>query len=311
MTAVALPTVAGPRTASSVWPLARIEARRYARHPLFQIGFALGVVASAGERGPNEFDYHVIPSFFIGVFGIIVAARLTASTQRSRSIVDAAPTSQTQRTAALCLACLVPAAAGLVLVVLHRAFVLADPIPLWKYGTYGAFDRFLITMVVPVIACAGGPLLGVAVGRWLRFPASGLLTVTTVLAWSNIAAAVPEQSRLDPASPFARVLHVLAPYTSFAEGNNDLGVPLTRVRSYTGSVTWFAVWTLTLCGLAATAALWHGAVDRARRVVGRTFTVLAVAALIALVATVLTGNQRQYDTTTTGTSTAASSSSGG
>jgi hypothetical protein len=311
MSATTAPTMTVVRTGSTLWPLARMEAGRYARHPLFLTGFALGIVTSAGERGPNEFDYHVIPSFFIGIFGIVVAARLTSSTRRVRAIVDAAPTSQLQRTAALCLACLVPAGAGLVLVLLHRAFVLAEPIPDWKHGTYGSTDWFVITMVVPVIASAGGPLLGVAVGRWLRFPASGLLTVTVVLAWSNVAAAVPEKSRLDPSSPFARVLHVLAPYTSFAEGNNDADVPLTVVRSYTGSPAWFAVWTVALCGLAVTAALWHAATGRARSLVGRTFVLLSVAALAALVVTVETGNQHQYDTTPRGTVRTASLPAGG
>jgi hypothetical protein len=198
-----------------------------------------------------------------------------------------------------------------VLVVLHRAFVLANPIPDWKYGTYGLTDRLVITMLIPVIACAGGPLLGVAAGRWLRFPASGLLLVTGVLLWSRLGAYFPEQSGLDPGSVFARVLHLLTPYTAFAAANNDSNKTLTVVTSYTGSPSWFAVWTLALCGLAATAALRAGAVGRTRRVVARTFVALAAAALIALILAVVTGNQRQYRTSPHGTHPAAAALAGG
>ena len=101
-------TLAGPvpvtQRRSTVWALARIEAKRYAKHPLFVVGALLAAMFSAGEFGPEELDYHVIPSFFIGVLGIVVAARLTASTERSALLVDAAPVTQTARTAAVCLA---------------------------------------------------------------------------------------------------------------------------------------------------------------------------------------------------------------
>jgi hypothetical protein len=99
-----MPVPAGTAERSGIWPLARLEAVRYARHPVFLVGLLFGVLAGAGERGPIELDFQVIPAFFIGVFGIVIAARLTRSTDRSGPIVDAAPASQTKRTAALCLA---------------------------------------------------------------------------------------------------------------------------------------------------------------------------------------------------------------
>jgi hypothetical protein len=286
MSTTAMPTAAVAGERSGIWPLARLEAVRYARHPLFLVGLLFGVLAGAGERGPIELDFQVIPAFFIGVFGIVIAARLTRSTDRSRPIVDAAAASQTKRTAALCLACAVPAGAGLALVVLHRAFVLAEPFPDWMYGTWGPVDRFIITMVIPVIACAGGPLLGVAVGRWLRFPGASLLAVIVVVEWSQIASYLPEQD-LDSGTLFARTLHMTAPYTAFGNGSGEVTV---WVRTYTGSPAWFAVWTLTLCGLAVTAALWRGAEGATRRIVGRTAGALAAAAVIALVMAIATGN---------------------
>jgi hypothetical protein len=296
MTAVAMDRPRSAPRSPTLATLAAIEAKRYARHPLFLVGLVLGIVTSAGERGPIELDYQVIPAFFIGVFGVVVAARLTGSTRVSRPVVDAAPVSQLVRTAALCWACLVPAAAGLVLVLIHRAFVLADPFAGWEYGTYSATDRLAITIVLPVIACAGGPLLGVAVGRWLRFPGAPLLAVVVLVGWVNVAAYVPEQSSIDPGTVFARGLHMLTPYTAFGSGNGDGNNPVTSVRSFTGSPLWFAVWTLALCGLAVAAALIRDLDRTGRRRVARVFVLLAGVAVAVFVLAAVNGNQRQYDT---------------
>jgi hypothetical protein len=300
MTTLAAPVTVTHRRAT-VGELARIEAKRYAKHPLFLIGAGLAALFSAGEFGPEELDYHVIPSFFIGVLGIIVAARLTASTERSAQLVDAAPVTQTARTVAMCLACAVPASAGLVIVLMHRLFVTHDPIPEMLYGTYGPTDRLVITVVVPVIACAGGPLLGVAVARRLRFPGAALLAVVAVLFWSTVTAYVPGQSSMDSGSLFARVLHMLTPYTAFVSGNGDGEHPTTVMTSFTGSPGWFAVWTLALCGLTATAALWRGSAGKARRTIVRSFLVLTAVALVALLLSVATGNQTEFRTTRGGT----------
>jgi hypothetical protein len=287
--AVAYPSAVEAR--SGLWQLTRLEALRYARHPLFLVGFALAMASSAGTYGPVELDHQVVPAFFLGVLGLVVAARLTSATDGSAPIVDAAPLSETIRTAALCLACAVPAAAGVVVVVFHRAFVLADPQPEYVYAGYSTLDRFWITILIPVIASAGGPLLGVAIGRWLRFRGATLLSVLVLLAWSNVGAYSPAQ-RMDAESLLARALHMLTPYTAFLETNAESNAQPTLVTSYTGSPFWFMVWTLALCGLAATAALWHGARSAgssARQRVGRAFGACLAAAVIAATLAVATG----------------------
>jgi hypothetical protein len=101
-------SVVAPTAAPSVlWRLTRIEAVRYAKHPLFLIGFALAL-ASSGTSGPAELDHQVVPAFFLGVLGIIVANRLVTASDQPAAVVDAAPVPETVRTGALCLACLVP-----------------------------------------------------------------------------------------------------------------------------------------------------------------------------------------------------------
>ena len=289
-----IPTASAPAATRSVLArLTRIEAIRYARHPLFLIGFVLALASSAGTYGPTELDHQVVPAFFLGVLGLVVAARLASSTDETKPVVAAAPVSETLRTAALCLACVVPTAAGVVVVLFHRAFVLADPQPDYIYAGYSSAERIWITIVIPVIACAGGPLLGIAVGRWLRFRGATLLAVLVLLEWSQLGAYLPGQ-HMDASSMGARTLHMATPYTAFLETNSDSNALPSVVTSYTGSPFWFMVWTLALCGLAATAALWHGArrSNRAsvRRNVGGAFAGCLAAAAVALVLAVTTGS---------------------
>jgi hypothetical protein len=299
---------AAPVVSSSVLArLARIEAARYAKHPLFLLGFVLALACS-GTYGPVELDHQVVPAFFLGVLGIMVATRLVAGSERSAPVIDAAPVSETLRTAALCLACLVPGAAGVVVVLFHRVLVLANPPGAYEYAGYDAFDRFLITLVIPVVACVGGPLLGVVVGRWLRFRGAALLAVVVVCLWSSTCAYISQD--LEGASLTSRLLHLLTPYTSFLETNSNGGAP-TLVTSFTGSPFWFLVWTVALCGLAATAALLRGADGAVRRTVLGWFAGSAVVAVVALVLGVTTGAQTLVQYTPDGASPVVPTSSDG
>ncbi|MET0740771.1 MAG: hypothetical protein ABWZ26_04365 [Candidatus Nanopelagicales bacterium] len=310
MTTMALPLTAA-RSRSSLSVLAWIEAKRFARHPMFLVGLGLAVwatvvigsggPASRGEvaRGPENLDFQVIPGFLVGVFGFVVAARLTRSTSRSQEVMRGAPLSDTVRTAALCLACLVPMSAGLALVLLHAAIVTSDPPEEWIYGTYGSLEQVVIVGVLPVIFSVGGPLLGVAVGRWLRFPGAILLCVGILLFWCAWAAYSPIES-MDASSPLSRVLHLLTPYTAWGQADGDGDVPSTEFTSFTGSPVWFALWALALCGLAVCAALWRGAEGRGRVIVGRSFVGLSVAALVFLGLAAMGGNDEPMVTTPDG-----------
>jgi len=284
-------------------PLVWIEAKRFARHPLFLAGFALALLASGGEYGPVELDHGFVPAFFVGIFGLVVAARLTASTRRCEAVVDAAPVSETTRTAALCAACLVPAAAALVVVVVYQlALALHDPRPAYVYGVFTTGERYLILLILPVIACLGAPLLGVAVGRWLRFPGAALLVAVALILWSALAGYLPSQG-MDASTWPARILHMLTPYTAWVDSNSGSGatwVP-TVVRSLTGSPAWFAAWTLALCALAACAALLHGAEGRVRQVVLRASWGAGAVALTSLTLAVVTGYSVPHDSSSEGT----------
>lgn len=292
-----------PATRSVLGPLAWIEAKRFARHPLFLTGFVLALLASGGEYGPVELDHGFVPAFFVGLFGLVVAARLSASTRRFEPVVDAAPVSEAVRAAALCAACLVPAAAGLVVAVFYQlALALHDPRPAYTYGVFTTGERYLILLVLPAIACLGAPLLGVAVGRWLRFPGAALLVAVALFLWGMLAGYLPSQS-MDASTWPARILHMLTPYTAWVESNSGNGptwVP-TVVRSLTGSPGWFAVWTLALCALAACAALLHGAEGRVRQAVLRASCVAGAVAVTSLTLAVVTGYPEVHDSSSEGT----------
>src|SRR4051812_2364298 len=188
MTDIALPTSAP----ASLRTMAGIEARRLARHPAFLIGVALafGVLALLDILTHDPYigdllSMPVIPAFFIGLTSLIATSRLTRSTEATVEAIGTAPGSEARGTAALCLACFVPFAAGVVwmvtevmLVALHGG---AHPNE-WWFGTMSDWRVWTIMIALGPVACLGGALLGVLTGRWLRFPGASAVVVVAVVA---------------------------------------------------------------------------------------------------------------------------------
>jgi hypothetical protein len=257
--------------------LARVQMRRYATHPLFLIGFALAMAATVWDIIDNP---HLDPSrdgglnfyaaFLIGVLGLIVAYRLTRTEDRALALLPSAPTSSTTRTLALCAACLVPAlAAALVLAVAIIGWQLNPPSYLQAWmdamptADFGAW-----ALGSTVVAGLGGPLLGVAVGRWWRFPGAGvvaaILLVVIAVAPNLIGPVYTESTSLVGrvgwlVSPWVVWLNVAAS----AEFSAD-GVPLVPFVMGPGSAVGHLVYTIGLCGLAVCAAVIKNADGAAR-----------------------------------------------
>ena len=115
--ALAVTTALAPRGGyrSPFAALARIEAWRFARHPMFLVGTALGVVFTA--MALNEQAHQVtsdslslpVVALTVGVASMITAYHLTRSFHGAGELLEASPTSVTTRTAALCLMAGVPA----------------------------------------------------------------------------------------------------------------------------------------------------------------------------------------------------------
>jgi hypothetical protein len=280
-TATVSPAPTAPHVSrATLLALARADARRYARHPLFLLPCAVLVAAMVSNLvqhkggGTNPMVDTMTIAFLVGVFGFVVSHRLTTSLLRTRELAGTVPVEQQTRTLALCLACLVPAAVG----VAATAYMLivnavwppdGEPssLPVAWFSDYPASDVLPALIAMGPVAALGGPLLGVAVARWAPFRGSALLGVVVLV----FATAVPASdgrggpARLASAWPVLIDEHV---------GEGERIVSSTIVADI--SPVWALGWVLCLCGLAVVAALLRDPVNRRR--------LLAVGGLLATAA---------------------------
>jgi hypothetical protein len=277
-----------PATASEraiLGQLARVHARRYAKHPLFLIGFVLAVAATIWDivANPNldpdrDGGLHFYSAFLIGVLGLIVAYRLTRTEEKAIALLPSAPTSRTIRTLALCAACLVPAlAAALVLAVAVIGWQVHPPSYLQTWLDAMPTAEFVAWILGgTVVAGLGGPLLGVAVGRWWRFPGAGVvaavLLVVLATAPNVFASDVTDifaSDRADLPSVPSRIAWLVSPWivwlniSAGTEVTAD-GLPIVPWVMGPGSAVGHLVYTVGLCGLAAWAAVIKGAEGNGR-----------------------------------------------
>lgn len=280
MTSLALPTSAN----ADVTTMARIEARRLARHPVFLIGvvLAFGVLALLYllTDGPYFIDAlatPVVPAFFIGLTSLVAMARLTRSTEAAAEAVGTAPGSQARRTTALALACLVPFAAGLVwTAVLLVMTLVRSPAPQeWWFSTLPDWQVWSILLALGPIACLGGGLLGVLTGRWLRFPGAAAVVVVVVVAVDMVA-------QLGYVYGERSELRLWLPWAMFQSGTFTDGTQ-TLVA---GNPALYAAYLLCLCALAALGAVWRDRTARTGRL--RAVVVAVIVAALACVALAMT-----------------------
>jgi len=253
--------------------LAGLEARRYARHPLFLTGVALLllVMAIGSDELDASGDASVAPAFFLGLLGVFVGHRLTRSMARSSDAVEASPTDAVTRTAALCLACLVPGAVALFWGAWMIVAMNVWPIP--DSAAVSAADIAAFT-AAGVVYAVGGPLVGVMVGRWARFPGAGLVAVVALVGWVLLATFGLAMS----ASRIGTLVHLNAPYTAWTSADG----PDSSLWVAGGSPQWYLVYVTTLCGLAATVAMLHGASGPKRSRLVRVLAIVAVLAIASL-----------------------------
>ena len=243
------------------WPalraLARAEAKRFARHPLFLVGLAfltipMGLVLWQQDLGANPMVNALFIAFFVGVFGFIVAHRLTTSLLRTRDLAGTAPVGRQQRTLALCLACLVPATVGVAVAVfmLVTAAIwtpVGDPVTAhvaW-FRDDPALDVLATLIAMGPVAALGGPLLGVAVARWAPFRGSALIGVVALVYLTAVHSEASMPWRMVSVWPILVDEHV-----------NDGGGAVVRSNFVPGvEPIWALVYLLCLCGLAVVAAL--------------------------------------------------------
>lgn len=254
--------------------LAWVEARRYARHPLFLLGAGLLVCSSVAVSNDTDLstsmELTIAPAFLLGVVGVLVGYQLTRSMARSADAVEAVPADGVVRTAALCLACLVPGVVGLAWVVCRYVNALVTSTP---DTSLNGLDRITI-LLAGAVAAVGGPLFGVMVGRWTRFPGAGLVAAVVLSGWT-----VLNTAGLIGPSGYLNNLMRLNPPMGFWITAKDEHSPYVMVG---GSPWWHLVYMVLLCGLAAIAAMVHEATGRRRTRLWRVFAVLGGLALVSL-----------------------------
>ena len=273
----------GLQSRPSLSAMTGIEARRVARHPAFVVGVlaAFGILVAFQVNEPVSSDvmsWPVVPAFFIGLGSLVAVARLTRSTEGSDEAVSTAPGTEARRTTALALACLVPAAAGVLWMVLMLVVVAMNPVAPqeWWFGTAPDLHVWSTLVALGPVACLGGGLLGLLTGRWLRFPGA-----PAVVLLVTVVACMLSQAFAESAHPTWRLF---TPWVTFQSGTQDDGTAIL----YAGNATFYLVYALCLCAAAYLAAIWHDRTARIGRTVGA-FVAVVVVGLASLGLAMTTG----------------------
>jgi hypothetical protein len=262
--------------------LAVREARRFVLNPFFLIAVAIVTPLAWATPNTNPAEIDAVaswPGAFPGGLAMLATFWLTRSMHASEPIVDVAPVPQTTRTAALCTVALVPFAWGGVTLLL---FLHVYPITGPAYGAFSQSARLAILVGQIVVPTLGGPLLGVALGRWVRFPGAGFVLFLGLFGWLQLVT-FPSLSHPD-FTPLV-VLRLFSPFAFFTV-HVDAAGPIT---SWRGSPWFFLGWQLALCAIAVLVALLRGTEGQTRRRIVRALGIVAAAAAILLVLAALGG----------------------
>jgi hypothetical protein len=277
-----------PRTgAAGLGSMAAIEARRFARHPVFLVGVALafGVLALMvlSDDSPHFGDAlstPVLPAFFIGLTSLVAAARLTRSTEVAVEAMGTAPGTESRRTAAVATACLVPFLAGVVwtitMVIVAQVWGVAPQE--WWFGTMPDWQVWTILLSLGPVACLGGALLGVLTGRWLRFPGAPAVVVVALVAITMVGS-------LPLAYTDSSELRLWVPWAMWHSGTMDDGT----AEIGAGNPLFYLGYLLCLCAAAVLVAIWHDRAARTRQLRNAIIGVV-VAGLACLALAMTTGN---------------------
>ena len=274
------PPVTSPGRAAFT-ALAARELRRFVLNPVFLFAVAITVYAQwvGPDAGTTEIDtINPYPAIFLGGFGMMAAYWLTRSMRVSEPVVGVTPITRPARTAALCLVALVPFACGCLTLL---RFVQLIPVSSPLYGPFGPSARVAVLVGQIVVPALGGPLLGVALGRWVRFPGAAFVLFLVLYGWVSLVTIL---TMWHPGSAPVMVLRLFAPFAFFTD-TLDSGA----VTAWRGSPWFFIGWQLALCAIAVLVALLRGAESRVRTRIIRTLAITAAAAVVLLMLAVTGG----------------------
>jgi hypothetical protein len=266
------PEAVGGRAA--LVPLAARELRRYVLNPIFLCAVVLTIWVAWSRAGAvvTEIDeVNGYPAVFLGGFGMMVSYWLTRSMRASEPVAAVTPVTRPARTAALCWVAIVPFGCGvLALLGFVRAYPLGDP----EYGPLSPSAQIAVLIGQIVVPALGGPLLGVALGRWVRFPGAAFVLFLVIFGWVELVTIL---TFWHPDSAPLTVLRLFSPFAFFTVLADSGGVTAWR-----GSPWFFIGWQFALCAIAVLVALLRGAEGRTRSRIIRALAIAGVAAVILL-----------------------------
>jgi hypothetical protein len=270
------PEAAGGRAAFVA--LAARELRRFVVNPvlLFAVGMTLWTASTDQGEVVHVFATSPDPAIFLGGFGMMATYWLTRSMRHSEPVVGVTPIAEPVRTAALCVVAIVPLLFGCVALFMSLHFY---PVGSPVYGDFSRPTQVAILVGQMVVPALGGPLLGIALGRWVHFPGAALLLFLLLFGWANLVS-VPSLTHPDAAPSAA--LRLFSPFAFWAFTDNTV-----HVTPWRGSPWFFLGWQLALCAIAVLVALLRGADSRIRpRIVRALWFALAVAGMMFVLALV-------------------------
>jgi hypothetical protein len=261
-------------------PLAVRETRRFVLNPVFLFAVAIIALTWVSPAAPaGEIDtVNEYPAIVLGGFGMMATFWLTRSMRASEPVVGVTPVTLATRTAALCAVAIVPFSFGCLTLL---AFLRSYPVDGSLYGAFSPPARIAVLVGQIVVPSLGGPLLGVALGRWVRFPGAAFVLFLVLFGWGNL---VTFLSISRPDSTPLVVLRLFAPFAFFT-----LRGGTGHLTTWRGSPWFFLGWQLALCAIAVLVALLRGAEGPVRSRIIRALGIAGAAALIMLVLAVTGG----------------------
>ena len=231
-------------------PLAAREMRRFVLNPVFLFAVVMTewTTWTGGGGTTTEIDnVNGYPAVFLGGFGMMATYWLTRSMRASEPVAGVTPTTRPTRTAALCWVAIVPFFCGVL-----TLFGFLHPYPVGDavYGPFSPSARLAVLVGQIVVPSLGGPLLGVALGRWVRFPGAAFVLFLVIFGWVELVTIL---TLSHPDSAPIAVLRLFSPFAFFTV-HSDAGVTAWR-----GSPWFFIGWQLALCAIAVLVALLRGA----------------------------------------------------
>jgi hypothetical protein len=262
-------------------PLAARETRRFALNPVFLLAVVMTMWVAWSRAGAavTEIDeVNGYPAVFLGGFAMMAAYRLTRSMRASEPVAAVTPVTRPARTAALCWVAIVPVLCGIVALL---GFLRTYPPGDAAYGPFSPSARIAVLAGQIVVPSLGGPLLGVALGRWVRFPGAAFVLFLVIFGWVQLVTIL---TIARPDSAPVAVLRLFSPFAFFT-----LHADAGGVTAWRGSPWLFLGWQLALCTIAILVALLRGAEGRVRARIIRALGIAGAAAVILLVLAALGG----------------------